>query len=295
MSIVSHLYNTAIDWAMSENNQATEPEQSFEQLLEISKGLSVEEGSKELIDCSRWGETKPVKALLETFSEKIVNLTDSQLNTALHMACANGHAAVVQLLLEHKASYRTNESGNTPLHWAAAQGHLDVVTLLLDHFPAKTFGPNDLHSSKNKSNNSNGNNNTNNNIKSDEIDVLQKNKFGKSVLTEAFTSQNTDLIKLILEHPTATEDRLIEGAERLDDWDKDETEKVNAELEQQDVKMDGNEEKGLVNEEGMDEELVKHAIIHEFALAAPNSNETLKIRELVRHALFRANSLFSFV
>lgn len=42
-----------------------------------------------------------------------------------------------------------------------------------------------------------------------EIDVLAKNNFGRSVLTEAFQSKETDTIALCLNHPTAEEERLI--------------------------------------------------------------------------------------
>jgi hypothetical protein len=43
------------------------------------------------------------------------------------------------------------------------------------------------------------------------VDVLQKNSFGRSALTEGFTSQNTNVIQLLLEHDSASEDRLIPG------------------------------------------------------------------------------------
>lgn len=53
-------------------------------------------------------------------------------NTALHMACANGHAAIARLLLARGArADARNASGNTPLHWAAMNGHLACVKALL--------------------------------------------------------------------------------------------------------------------------------------------------------------------
>jgi ankyrin repeat protein len=42
-----------------------------------------------------------------------------------------------------------------------------------------------------------------------DVDVLAKNAAGRSVLTEAFQTGNTDLIELCLSHPTSSEERLI--------------------------------------------------------------------------------------
>jgi predicted nicotinamide N-methyase len=42
-----------------------------------------------------------------------------------------------------------------------------------------------------------------------ELDVLQKNSFGRSVLTDAFQSGNTDIIALCLSHSSSTEERLL--------------------------------------------------------------------------------------
>jgi hypothetical protein len=41
------------------------------------------------------------------------------------------------------------------------------------------------------------------------VDVLQKNSFGKSVLTESFQSGDTDVIAICLTHSSATEERLL--------------------------------------------------------------------------------------
>ena len=53
-------------------------------------------------------------------------------NAALHMAAANGHASICELLLQAGAHVNAkNEAGNTPLHWAALNGHLAAVNMLL--------------------------------------------------------------------------------------------------------------------------------------------------------------------
>ena len=54
-------------------------------------------------------------------------------DTALHVAAAAGHRAVVELLLSLKASVRvTSSSGATPLHYASAAGHHGITALLLE-------------------------------------------------------------------------------------------------------------------------------------------------------------------
>ena len=94
-------------------------------------------------------------------------------NTPLHMASANGYLECVLALIEHKAKYVNNESGNSPLHWAVLNKHLDVTKLLMASYP--------------------------------EIDVLAKNGFGKSALTEAFGAGEAAITSLILEHKSAAE------------------------------------------------------------------------------------------
>ena len=56
-------------------------------------------------------------------------------STPLHYASVSGEAAVVVLLLEHKAdvSAKTKFDESTPLHLAAVQGHEKIVLLLLEH------------------------------------------------------------------------------------------------------------------------------------------------------------------
>jgi len=55
--------------------------------------------------------------------------------TALHLACANGHKDVAELLLENGADVNAeNKGGHTPLHIAtrSTQCHEDIVQLLID-------------------------------------------------------------------------------------------------------------------------------------------------------------------
>jgi uncharacterized protein len=75
-------------------------------------------------------------------------------NTALHMAAANGHADLIDLLMQHSATIVTtaahsridvnarNQLGNSPLSYAAQQNQLGSVRRLL-HFGANVNSVND--------------------------------------------------------------------------------------------------------------------------------------------------------
>ncbi|KAH8892461.1 ankyrin, partial [Thozetella sp. PMI_491] len=63
-----------------------------------------------------------VEALVRTCDQRIPNIdnTTSEGNTALHLAAWNGHAEVVDILLNKSADWTAkNNSGYTPFHLAA--------------------------------------------------------------------------------------------------------------------------------------------------------------------------------
>ena len=61
-----------------------------------------------------------------------VDYQDDQGDTALHLACLEGHLHIVQQLIQARASVNlTNESGDTPLMLAIAQGEGEIVRQLL--------------------------------------------------------------------------------------------------------------------------------------------------------------------
>ena len=176
--------------------------QEYRDLVEQVKDLTLEEIQEEWILAARHGDLDVIHAILASpqYSrdrDTVVNCQDAQNgNTALHMAAANGHLAVVETLLEQKPQHTmTNHAGNTPLHWAAANGHDEVVKVLVN-LP--------------------------------DVDVLQKNEFGRSVLTEGFTSEKTEVIKHLLEHDSAAEERLVQGGKEVDVEDEEGEEKENA-------------------------------------------------------------------
>ncbi len=76
-------------------------------------------------------------------------------------------------MIEKGAKHLENGGKNTPLHWACLNKHASVVKLLCDSFS--------------------------------ELNVLEKNKHGRSALTYAFKSGDTDMIKTILSHSSAEE------------------------------------------------------------------------------------------
>lgn len=113
---------------------------------------------KELLECARYGEPENVTVILES-GTVAVDYADDSGNTAMHMAAANGELDCVKVLHRFNAQLLPNESGNLPTHWAAQNGKHEVLSFLFASYS--------------------------------DIDVLQLNKQGRSVLTEAFQSQNT--------------------------------------------------------------------------------------------------------
>eukprot|EP00940_MAST-03C_sp_MAST-3C-sp2_P000289 g289.t1 len=93
-------------------------------------------------------------------------------STPLHYASANGHIDVVKFLVGKGAVPKSNNGGNTPLHWACLNKHGAVAVFLLNTFPKR-------------------------------LDVLQKNSHGRSALTYGFKTQDAEIIKAILSHPSA--------------------------------------------------------------------------------------------
>eukprot|EP00842_Homolaphlyctis_polyrhiza_P005638 jgi/Hompol1/6075/HPOL_002756-RA len=100
---------------------------------------------RELVAAARYGDVEELEQLMKTHSlspTRVAQARGMGGNTPLHMAAANGHMAVLELLLGVGASNgnnsagaqiveAANEEGSTALHWAALNGHGDAVRLLL--------------------------------------------------------------------------------------------------------------------------------------------------------------------
>lgn len=136
--------------------------------------MSLEEMNAEVLECARYGEEDDLRALLTAGAD--VNHVDVGGSTALHKAAANGEEGCLKVLHSFGAKFCKNGQGNTPAHWAAQNGKTNALKFLLENF---------------------------------EVDVLAKNDLGRSILTEAFESKDTDCITLCLSHDSASEDRLI--------------------------------------------------------------------------------------
>ena len=154
------------------------PTDELSELIEqVRTELTELECEGELMDAARFGDIDVVRAILHVHP-LLHNRKDRHGNTPLHMSCANGHLKVTEVLLRLSADVSaTNNSGNTPLHWASTNGHDEIVQVLL---------------------------------KAQNVDVLQQNQFGRSALTEGFTSQNIAVVKSLLDHESATEERLVQ-------------------------------------------------------------------------------------
>eukprot|EP00511_Aplanochytrium_stocchinoi_P009197 CAMPEP_0204862958 /NCGR_PEP_ID=MMETSP1348-20121228/2955_1 /ASSEMBLY_ACC=CAM_ASM_000700 /TAXON_ID=215587 /ORGANISM="Aplanochytrium stocchinoi, Strain GSBS06" /LENGTH=424 /DNA_ID=CAMNT_0052013149 /DNA_START=6 /DNA_END=1280 /DNA_ORIENTATION=+ len=145
----------------------------------------VQTAGKELLECSRYGELKELKEMLQSclpegeanfgawhrIPASIINFKDLQGSTGAHRACANGHVDVLSFLLEIGAEHAQNDNGNTPLHWAVQNKQKEAIKILCE--------------------------------KVTDLDVLVQNRDGKSSLTYGFDAGDTDILKILLEHKSA--------------------------------------------------------------------------------------------
>eukprot|EP01031_Cornospumella_fuschlensis_P039944 gene39944-48649_t len=191
--------------------------------------LTPEELQYELLECARYGEDDDLRAILQ--ANIPVNFQDENGNTALHRAAANGHVACLKTLKDFGATFLPNQQGNTPLHWAAQNGQAEAIRFILDNF---------------------------------NVDVLEKNACGRSALTEAFSSKNTDCIEHCLSHPSASEERLLPGGSQKADDSQDPMPPVPETSEE-------------VDTEGADSPL-KNAVTHQMQFT--DSGSVVKVREL---------------
>lgn len=189
-------------------------------LHELRGSSSSEEWKDEWLQASRYNEIDMVRAILHVHPELLYHQDPVTHNTALHMAAANGHVDILCLLLHVEQDqleqqqakvlqsptekeddkddgdkvddeemdvsslslslllmHRVNNAGNTALHWAASQGCEEAVRVL---------------------------------VQQPHVDVLWKNAAGRSVLTEGFASGRESVVALLLEHESATEERLLQ-------------------------------------------------------------------------------------
>lgn len=177
--------------------------------------------NNEVLECARYGEDEDLIKILEAGGD--VNFRDYGGSTALHKASANGHVNCLKILKDHGAEHVANNEGNYPIHWAAQNGNDAALKFLFDNY---------------------------------DVDVLASNSAGRTTLTEAFQSGNTESIAICMAHPSVTEERLLPKNEA--------------------------EESEMKNEK----DLIKHAVSHKMCIY---ENEIMKIREL---PIIRADNPF---
>jgi transient receptor potential cation channel subfamily A protein 1 len=93
--------------------------------------LESPKNSSRIVFC-RYGRYNTARQLLD--SEKgtfIINESDGEGLTPLHIASKQGHTRVVQLLLNRGALLHRDHNGRNPLHLAAMNGYTQTIELLL--------------------------------------------------------------------------------------------------------------------------------------------------------------------
>ncbi|XP_049819373.1 transient receptor potential cation channel subfamily A member 1 [Aethina tumida] len=107
---------------------------SIENLIRLGACINLKNNNNEspLHFAARYGRYNTVKQLLD--SEKgtfIINESDGEGLTPLHIASQQGHTRVVQLLLNRGALLHRDHNGRNPLHLAAMNGYTQTIELLL--------------------------------------------------------------------------------------------------------------------------------------------------------------------
>ena len=98
---------------------------------ELSR-LNIPFQSSTFVKSAEQGETETVALFLAAGMRP--QATDIRQLTPLQVAVWNGHASVVDALLQHEVSVdQANSNGLTPLMAAAWNGHTEIVRALLDH------------------------------------------------------------------------------------------------------------------------------------------------------------------
>ncbi|XP_046587542.1 transient receptor potential cation channel subfamily A member 1 [Neodiprion lecontei] len=106
---------------------------SLENLIRLGACINLKNNNKEspLHFAARYGRYNTARQLLD--SEKgtfIINESDGEGLTPLHIASQQGHMRVVQLLLDRGALLHRDHNGRNPLHLAAMSGYTQTMELL---------------------------------------------------------------------------------------------------------------------------------------------------------------------
>lgn len=86
-----------------------------------------------LVESAVYNDINTVSLLLAEQPALINAAEEEEGNTALMIACEEGHVAMVTFLLQHGASVeKRNAMGSTAVHHACSHGHVDIVRVLAD-------------------------------------------------------------------------------------------------------------------------------------------------------------------
>ena len=100
-----------------------------------SPNLKVSIGNNPLHLATLKGELEMVKLVIETSTVSIdPDVSNNHKQTALHIACKNGHSDIVEYVLIHTTCDPNIQHihGNTPLHIASQSGHMECVKLIIE-------------------------------------------------------------------------------------------------------------------------------------------------------------------
>ncbi|PVD23407.1 hypothetical protein C0Q70_16676 [Pomacea canaliculata] len=108
---------------------------ALDDLIRFGAALSPKNNDKQspFHFAARYGRYNTCRRLLESHQgPSIINETDADGLTGLHIAAKNGHTKILHLLLQKGAVINRDNDDNTPLHYAAAQGWTRCMRILHD-------------------------------------------------------------------------------------------------------------------------------------------------------------------
>uniref|UniRef100_T1JBU7 Ion transport domain-containing protein n=1 Tax=Strigamia maritima TaxID=126957 RepID=T1JBU7_STRMM len=107
---------------------------SIDSLIKLGATINMKDNDHQspLHFAARFGRYNTVRQLLLTDKGPfIINESNGEGQTALHIASLNGHTRVVQLLLAKGALLHRDHNGRTPFHLAAQSGFIETMDLLM--------------------------------------------------------------------------------------------------------------------------------------------------------------------
>ncbi|XP_071835812.1 transient receptor potential cation channel subfamily A member 1-like isoform X3 [Apostichopus japonicus] len=107
---------------------------SVQGLIDLGATVNLRDNKKQspLHFAARYGRYNSCKKLLDSvIGYKIINDSDNDGRTALHLAALNGHRKVVLLLISRGALIHRDFHGRSPLHLAASNGYTETMESIL--------------------------------------------------------------------------------------------------------------------------------------------------------------------